>query len=360
MSDAAAILLTGAFAAVACALLGTFLLLRGMSLVGDAISHAVLPGIVVAFLITKSVSAVPVVLGAAAVGLLTVFLIESLVRTRRVKEDASIAVVFPALFAAGVLLLARFVDQKDLDLDCVLYGEITFAGLDTISVLGLELSRPMLVLGGTALLNLAFVALLYKELGLATFDASLAAAVGISPLLVHYLLMGAVSVTTVASFESIGAILVVAFLVVPAAAAHLLTDRLGLMLATAAGIGVASAVVGYHAATALNASIAGSMAAAMGGFFVLAWLFAPRQGVIGRMLVRRRARERIALALVLARLVRAPAARDRIVADLSWPRARIDTVLATLEAEDLVEVVEGGEALRPTRRGLEFVAGVVG
>lgn len=358
MSDPLVILLTGAFAAVACSLLGTFLLLRGMSLVGDAVSHAVLPGIVGAFLLTHSVSALPVVLGAAAVGLLTVFLIETLVKTRRVKADASIAIVFPALFALGVLLIARFLDQKDLDLDCVLYGELTFAGMDTVPILGMEVSQPLLVLGGAMLVNLAFVAALYKELKLATFDAALAASLGISPVLVHYLLMGAVSVTTVASFEAIGAILVVAFLIVPAAAAHLLTDRLWLMLVLSAAIGILSAGTGYYTAMALNVSISGMMAAAMGGFFVTAWLFAPREGVIGRLVARRRARERFALALVLARLARQPADESELASDLAWSRERLSEVLVALRKNGLVELA--GAALRPTPMGLGFLSATAG
>jgi len=354
VSDSLVILLTGAFAAVACSLLGTFLLLRGMSLVGDAVSHAVLPGIVVAFLLTHSVSALPVVLGAAAVGLLTVFLIETLVKTRRVKADASIAIVFPALFALGVLLIARFLDQKDLDLDCVLFGEITFAGLDTVRILGAEVSQPMLVLGGAMVVNLAFVFLFYKELKLATFDAALASALGISPVLIHYLLMGAVSVTTVASFEAIGAVLVVAFLIVPAATAHLLTDRLWLMLVLSAAIGIASAATGYVTAIALNVSVSGMMAAAMGAFFVVTWLLAPREGVIGRFVARRRARERFALALVLERLARQPADESELMKDLAWPRERLGEVVATLRRNGLVELA--GAAMRPTPMGLGFLS----
>jgi manganese/zinc/iron transport system permease protein len=275
-----------------------------------------------------------------------------------VKPDASIAVVFPALFAIGVLLIAGFAGQKDLDLDCVLYGEITFAGLTTVDVAGIELSRPMLVLAGAAAVNLAFVLLFFKELKLATFDPALAAAAGISPVVVHYLLMGAVSVTTVASFEAIGAILVVAFLVVPAAAAHLLTDRLGPMLVWSAGIGIGSAVAGYYAATAVDASIAGAMAAAMGGAFVLAWLLAPREGVIGRLLARRRARERIAFALVLSRLARIPADEATVARDLGWPFDRTAELVRDLAARSLVTTDAG--RLRPTAAGLAYVEQVSG
>jgi manganese/zinc/iron transport system permease protein len=351
------ILLTGGAAAVACALAGTFLVLRRMSLIGDAISHAVLPGIVIAFLLTNSVSSLPVVLGAGAVGLLTVFLIETLRRTRRIREDAAIAVVFPALFALGVLLLAQYAEHKDLDQDCVLYGEIAYAPLDTIEIGAFEIAQPLLTLSIVALLNLLFVIVLYKELKLATFDAALAATLGISPVVVHYLLMGVVSLTTVASFDSVGAILVVAFLIVPAAAAHLLTDRLSVMLALSALIGVACSTAGYFMARAVDASIAGSMATAMGAAFLLVWLFAPREGVFGRMIRRRRTHASFAQALVLSRLDRAPAATDAVAADLAWPHRRVEEVVAGLLRNGFV-AREGG-TLRPTHDGLAFVQAVV-
>ncbi|MHC4162555.1 MAG: metal ABC transporter permease [Planctomycetota bacterium] len=358
MSDTWVILLTGAAAAVACALAGTFLVLRRMSLLGDAISHAVLPGIVIAFLLTNSVSSLPVVLGAGAVGLFTVFLIETLRRTRRIKEDAAIAVVFPALFATGVLLLAQYAEHKDLDQDCVLYGEIAYAPLDTIAIGSWgEIAQPLLTLGIVACLNLLFVVVLYKELKLATFDAALAATLGISPAVVHYLLMGVVSLTTVASFDSVGAILVVAFLIVPPAAAHLLTDRLSVMLALAALIGVVCSTAGYFLARAVDASIAGSMATAMGAAFLLVWLFAPREGIFGRMIRRRRTRASFAQALILSRLDRAPAAMDAVAADLAWPRRRVQEVVDRALRNGFV--AREGPMLRPTRDGLAFVRAVV-
>ncbi len=352
------ILAVGALAAVACALPGTFLLLRGMSLLGDAISHAVLPGIVIAFLLSGSVSALPVVLGAGAVGLFTVFLIETLRRTRRVKEDASIAVVFPALFALGVLLVVQFAGQKDLDQECVLYGEIAYAHFDTTTLFGIvTLSRPLVVLAVVALLNLAFVAGFWKELKLSTFDGPLAAALGLSPALVHYLLMGSVSATTVASFESIGAILVVAFLIVPPATAYLLTDRLHVMIALACAVGVAAVALGYEFARATDTSIAGAMASAMGLLFLLAWLFAPSEGVIGRLVRQRRARDRFARALVLERLAREPASWQALSRDLAWEGNRLGQVLDALRADGQIA---GDQArMTPTPAGLAFVREVV-
>ena len=349
---------TGAVAAGACALPGTFLVLRGMSLIGDAISHAVLPGIVVAVLLTGNVASLTVVGGAAAVGLLTVFLIETLIRTRRVKEDTSIAIVFPALFALGVLLIARYVPDKDLDQECVLYGEIAFVGLRTVPFAGMTVPEPLLTLGAIALLNLAFVLLFFKELKLATFDTGLAAAVGISPVLVHYLLMGTVSLTTVASFDAVGAILVVAFLIVPPAAAYLLTDRLGWMLVLAVAIGAGSAAGGYFFARALgDASVAGCMAVVMGAAFGLVWMLAPREGILGRVLRVRRNRRRFARALVLSRLGRGPADAATIAADLAWPRSRVDDVCASLESRGLVTTAAG--TLTPTDAGRAYIAFLV-
>jgi len=311
VSSQGIIILTGVLAAAACALPGTFLVLRRMSLIGDAISHAVLPGIVLAVLITGELNSWPVLIGAGAVGLLTVFLIESLRNTRRVKEDASIAIVFPALFALGVLMIAQFASQTHIDQECVLYGEIAYARHDTIAMGAFEVARAPLVLGAVALFNLVLILVFYKELKVATFDPSHAAAIGLSPVVVHYVLMGSVSLTTVASFESVGAILVVAFLIVPAAAAH----------------------------------------------FAFSWLAAPREGVLGRFIRLRRSRTRFANALVLERLEHSPADAATLATTLAWPRAKIDEIVAFLTREQLVIEEPGG--MRPSALGADYVRRVV-
>lgn len=288
MSPTLVILVVGSLVAASCALLGSFLVLRKMALLGDAISHAVLPGIVVAFLVTGSRSPLPMLIGAGALGLITVFAVELFTRTRRLAEDASIGVVFPALFSLGVILISRYASDVDLDLDCVLYGEIAYAPWDLWLVGERSLGpRALWVNGALFLVNLVFVGALWKELKLSTFDAELAAALGFSPILLHYLLMGAVSVTVVGAFESVGAILVVALLVVPPATAYLLTDRLAPMLGLAMASGVASALGGYAMARWLDASIAGSMATVAGLLFLLAFLFSPAHGLVARALRRR-------------------------------------------------------------------------
>lgn len=281
------IVLAGALASVSCALLGTFLVMRRMSLLGDALSHAVLPGIVIAFMLSESRAILPMFLGAAAFGLITTILVENLHRRWHVPEDASIGIVFTALFAIGVILVSGYAGHVDLDQECVLYGEIAYTPFDTITLFGIDwVPRPVWILGGALLLNLLFIGLFYKELVIASFDPAMAVSVGISASLVHYLLMGAVSVTTVAAFESVGAILIVAMLIVPGAAAYLWSDRLPRILALAALFGLVAAVGGYLLAGLWNSSIAGAMVVVLGGEFALSVLLAPRQGMLGKAWMR--------------------------------------------------------------------------
>ncbi len=283
MGFEAIVILTGVLVAASCALVGSFLVLRKLSLVGDAISHTVLLGIVVGALIAGSVTGLPTLLGATVVGLLTVALVEAVTRSGLVKEDAAIGIVFPALFALGVVLVSRYAGNVHLDVEHVLYGEIAYAPFDTLEVGGVELGpRPLWTLGAIAALDLLFVLAFYKELKLASFDPGLAAALGLSPAVLHYALMGMVSLTTVGAFDAVGAILVVAFLIVPPATAYLLTDRLPVMLLLATGAGALSAVGGYALSRALDASIAGSMATVTGILFALAFLFSPSHGLVAR------------------------------------------------------------------------------
>ncbi|GAB7055269.1 MULTISPECIES: metal ABC transporter permease [unclassified Paenibacillus] len=278
------VILTGVLVASACGVVGCFLVLRKMAMIGDAISHSVLPGIVIAFLISGSRDSVAMMLGAAALGLLTVFLIQ-MFQQSGVQSDASIGVVFTALFAVGIMLVSLYTRNIDLDLDCVLYGEIAYVPWNTIELLGVDIGPKAVWLVGLALvLNVAVIGLFYKQFKVCSFDPGLAAAVGIPVALFHYLLMGLVSVTTVASFESVGAILVVGMLVVPPLAAYLITEVLSRMIVYSVLIGSASAVAGYYLAKWLDASIAASMITVAGAFLMLAILFSPTHGVVPRIL----------------------------------------------------------------------------
>lgn len=286
------IMLTGSLVAISCGILGCFLVLRRLAMVGDAISHAILPGIVIAYLLSGSRDSLVMLFGAALIGLVTVFLIQWF-QNSGIPSDASIGVVFTALFSVGVILVSLYTRQIDLDLDCVLFGEIAFVPFDRLIVGSVDIGpRAFWGLLLCFLLVATIITLFYKQFKICSFDPALAAALGIPVAFFHYVLMGLVSVTTVASFESVGAILVVGLLVVPPATAYLLTDRLHVMILLSAFIGVLSTVLGYYVAYWLDASIAGCMVAVAGVLFVLAFLFSPKHGLMGR---RKRLAKRMAV-----------------------------------------------------------------
>jgi len=294
------IVVIGALAAVACAVLGNFLVLRRMSMMGDAISHAVLPGLALAFLMTGARASWTMFLGAALVGIMTAVFTQWISRFGKVDEGASMGIVFTTLFAAGLLLIVQAADHVDLDPGCVLYGAIELTPLDvvwrpTLLSAVLEVPRAALILSGVLLVNVCFVLLFFKELRLCSFDPELATTLGINSNLMHYLLMTLVAVTTVAAFEAVGSIIVIAMLIVPAAAAHLLTDRLWLMVLFSALIAILCAVSGHISALVVpgffgfaDTSTSGMMAVMAGVIFGLVALFAPRHGILVRMLRRTR------------------------------------------------------------------------
>ncbi len=244
-------------------------------MIGDAISHSVLPGIVIAFLISGSLSSVLVIIGASLMGLICTFLIEFFHRTVKIQSDAAIGMVFTFLFAVGVILITAYTGNIDLDVDCVLHGEIAYVPLDlaeTGTFLDSFPTQPI-ILSILSLLILIFVFIGYKPLFLTSFDPEYAIAIGISTSLWHYLLMAAVSVTTVLSFESVGAILVVAFLIVPASTAYLLTDKLKLMILLSCVFGILSSILGYYLAAYLDGSIAGAISVMMGINFAIVFAY---------------------------------------------------------------------------------------
>ena len=283
------IVVVGSLCAVACALPGCFLVLRKMSMMGDAISHAVLPGLAIAFYITGTRASIPMFLGAALAGLLTALFTQWIMRFGNVDRGAAMGIVFTTLFAIGLILIRQAADHVDLDPGCVLYGAIELTPLDTVSVGGFDIPRAALVNGIILLVNLLFLTLLYKEFKLSSFDPDLADTLGYSSGFLHYLLMTLVAVTTVAAFESVGSIIVIAMLIVPPATALLLTHDLFKMLIIAAAAAVLAAVTGHLGAIVVpgwfgfeSTTTSGMIALASGLIFLLAWLFSPDQGIITR------------------------------------------------------------------------------
>lgn len=272
------IIATGAVTGAACAVLGAFLVLRRMSMMGDAISHSVLPGLAAAFLLTRSYSIGPLLLGAVVAGLLTTLLTQTLHRYARVPADASMGVVFTSMFALGVVLIS-YVTDVHFDKECVFEGKLEYTWLATVTVAGIEMPRAFAVGLATLAINAGVLTLLWKEMKLSAFDPALATTMGFPAGLLHHVLMTLVAVTAVASFEAVGSILVVAMLIVPAAAAHLLVDRLGAMVLLSAALGAASSLIGHFLAVRFAANTAGMMAVAAGGIYTAAVAFSPRYGL---------------------------------------------------------------------------------
>lgn len=272
------IMLIGAMTNVTCALLGCYLVLRRMSLLGDAIAHAVLPGLVVAFVFSGTLHPGWMFLGALVVGLLTSVLVQLLHRHGGVGEDAAMGVVFTSLFALGVVLIRRYGQNVDLDPDCVLNGLLELADLNRVEIAGYAVPRALVTVGPVLLGVLAFLGLFWKELLVVSFDPALATAMGFPARWLHLALMALVALAAVASFEQVGSILVVAMFIVPGAAAHLLCDRLRTMLLVAAGIGALSAVLGQRLAVWWNTNTAGTMAVVAGLIYLAAFAFSPRYG----------------------------------------------------------------------------------
>lgn len=283
----AMILLTGALVGLSGALLGTFLVLRGNAMLTDAISHSIVLGIVLVWLLTGQSSGPVQVIGAAATGVATVVLSELLARSRLVAMDAAVGLVFPALFALGVLLIGIYARQVHLDADAVLLGEIGLVWLETVNVAGVAVPVSVATLGAMLAVNLLFVGLLWKELKLATFDPALAAALGLAPGLLFHAVLTLTSATAVAAFDAVGAVLFIAFVIVPPATALLLTDRLGRMVLLAVLVALGSVGAGHALALRWDVSIGGMMAAMTGAFFALALAAAPRQGLVAQAVRRR-------------------------------------------------------------------------
>lgn len=283
MTSGTVILLTGILCAMACALPGTFLILRRMAMMTDAISHAILPGLVFGYWLAGSPNLIVGAVGATAAAILTVTLVEALQRTRRVQGAEAMGIVFPAMFALGTILISRYFADVHLDTDAILYGNIEFSAFDRLVWSGRDLGPQSLwVMSILLVINISVLTLLYKELKISTFDPELAQSLGFSPVLIHYLLMLLLSVTTVGAFTAVGAILVVALVIVPAATAYLLTDRLIEMMVGSALIGALAAIGGYWLAMGIDSSIAGGIVTMAGIFFGFALLFSPNQGLVAQ------------------------------------------------------------------------------
>ncbi|MGJ8657176.1 MAG: metal ABC transporter permease [Akkermansiaceae bacterium] len=278
------------FVALPCALLGAFLILRRMSLVGDAISHSALPGIVVAFAFVGDLSSPWLLVGAAFAGVLVTFLIEQIHRRTRIKQDSAIGIAFTSLFALGLVLIRFLIgDKVHLDQDCVLEGNVSHvAYTKTIDFMGFDVPDSIFPAVVVAIITVILIVIFYRILTLSSFDAGLAASFGYKPGTVHYALMAVLSVVVVSAFEAVGAILVIALLVLPGATAYLCTHRLKLMLVLSAIHALISSIAGIYISVAFNGKESAGVVIAGTILFLIAWMFGPADGVIMKAIHRRK------------------------------------------------------------------------
>ncbi|QCD63284.1 metal ABC transporter permease [Tenacibaculum maritimum] len=343
--------------AIACAIPGTFLVLRKMALISDAISHSILPGLVIGFFITHDLGAPLLIVMAALSGIITVVLVEFIQKTRLVKEDTAIGLVFPALFSVGVILISKNANDVHLDTDVVLLGELAFAPFDRLLVNGIDLGpKSLWVVGMILLITIGLLLAFFKELKISTFDAGLATALGFSPAILHYGLMSVASVTTVGAFDVVGAILVVALMIAPAATAYLLTDDLKKMLFFAAFFGVFSAILGYWLAHWLDASISGSMTTVLGIVFLLAYLFAPKRGLVAVLYRNKQQRIEVSLLTFLLHLNNHKEKEERHINHLNehinWQKVRSKSVVDLALRNNMIVIK--GDIISLTEKGKTF------
>lgn len=264
---------------LSCAIIGSFLVLRKLSMVSDAISHTVLLGIVIAFLIVKDIASPFLLFGAALFGVITVFCIELISKSGLAKNDEAVGIVFPMFFALAVVLITKFARNAHLDTDIVLMGEVIMAPLNRMDVFGISLPKGLVQMSILLVVNLVFVIIFFKELKITTFDAEYAIISGFSSIVLFYALMTLSSMTAVVAFDAVGAILVVSFLITPGASAYLICKDLKKMILVSCIYAFINSVLGYLLSLVLNVSMSGMTAVVAGSSFFLTFLF-NREGLI--------------------------------------------------------------------------------
>lgn len=294
MSMITEITLIAVVVAIACALPGVFLVLRGVTMVSDAITHTVLLGIVLAFFITQDLTSPLLMIGATVVGVATVWLIETIQRSNLVSNDAAIGIVFPLFFSIAIILITLYAGDVHLDEDAVLMGELAFAPFRRLELFGIDMGPQSLwVMLVILAINAVFIYFFYKELKVTTFDPAFAAALGFSPVFIHYALMTLVSLTAVGAYDSVGSILIVGFMVGPALSGYLLTHSLNKMIVITILMAVVNSVSGVRLAFWFDTTIAGMIAVVTGVTTLVILVFSPKKGLFKHQINRNKARKNL-------------------------------------------------------------------
>lgn len=327
--------------AIACSLLGVFLVLRNLSMIADAISHSVLLGIVLSFFWVKSLNSPILMLGASLFGMITVYAIEKLGSLGTVKRDDAIGVVYPLFFAIAVILITHFARNTTLKTDLVLTGEVVFVSLDTVSIFGIKIARSFLKIALLCVINAIFVGIFFKELKITSFDPVFAKMAGFSATTVFYLLMTLTSFTTVFAFDAVGTILVISLFITPASAAYLLTKSLSGMIFNSLFFALFNTSLGFFLAVNFNVSISGMIAFCGMLSFLPVLLFYP-EGLIAQLLQRQKNKNLLDEYLFIVHLENHPEEKNfgdegnKLGSHLNWTNKKIRTVTKRLYKKKLL------------------------
>lgn len=348
------IILTASVVAMSCTLVGVFLVVRKLSMISDAISHTVLLGIIIVFLITGNIASPFMFVGAVIAGLITVYAIQAIQSTGKVSEEASVGIVFPFLFSIAIILISKYAGSVHLDTDAVLLGELAFTPLNRAEILGLNL--PKALINGMFVLSLNSITIigLYKELKLTSFDHILGFTLGFKPLLLTSILMALVSITSVASFNAVGSVLVIAFMIGPPLTANLITHKFPKLIAFSLVISVMNVIMGYQFAHYFDVSIAGSMAFVTGLVFTFTYLFSKDSGYITTKFRKHSQRLKFGRYIILFLLQEHEELNFKeIQTTTKWPESKILKIVDQLKDQEFIFNYEGTYKL--TQAGHEYI-----
>ncbi len=354
------ILLVAILAASATSLIGVFLVLRKLSMMTDALSHTILLGIVLMFMLVRSLTSPWLLVGATLSGIATVFLIETLRRERLIKEDAAIGIVMTFLFSVAVLIISTRLRHVHLHIETVLLGQLEFVIFDRVTFFGVSLPASLVVMTIVLLLNTLFITLFYKEFKLLSFDRTMAHLLGFMPWLLHYLFMTLVSLTAVAAFNAVGAIMVIGFMTGPPASARLLSDRLSNIIFITLIIAIGNALTGYTLAFIYDLNIAASMATITLFTFLIILVVAPQKGLINIVLRAKKSTETVHLLVLLTHIQNHQDTVDAheelssksIYEHFNWSKKSMENLLASAKKLKLIEIKS--DIIHITEKGKEF------
>ena len=346
----------------ACSIIGPYLILRKMSMITDAISHTILLGIVLAFFLVKDLSSPFLILGATLMGVITVYLSEKLAKTKLLKEDGAIGIIFPLLFSIAIILVSKFASNVHLDIDSVLLGELAFTPFDRLYINNFDLGPKAIYISSSLLIiNILFIHVFYKELLLMSFDETLMKIIGFSNTLLHYLFVFIVSLTAVGSFQIAGSILIITFMIGPGASAYIISNNLKKMISLSVVIGIFNGILGYFIATILDVSISGSIAVITGINFILILLFAKENGLIIKYIQRRKQKINFQKSVLLFHILNQKGTAvekeesriDTISIHLKWPNIKTNKIVRELLNDGLI--LNKNNYIEITLKGKEFL-----